>query len=106
MKCSQCGNELNEDNLLSYTNSNGEIKYFSICKACDRFNDIVNAAYKADARTDVQQHIVDEATRVYTYQISKGLRPRGRLAREIACQCKRDSFFEDYVRANTPKEAK
>ena len=106
MKCSQCGKELNESMFQSHIADDGTIKYRTICMACDRFNDIVNAAYKADPRTDVQQHIVDEATRVYTYQISNGLRPRGRLAREIARQCKRDTFFEDYVKANTPKEAK
>ena len=106
MICRQCGRELSEDNFKSYTNTNGETKYCGICKACEKFNGIVTDAYKADPRTDVQQYIVDEAIKVYDYQISKGLRPRGRLAREIACQCKRDTFFEDYVKANTPKEDK
>lgn len=104
MICKQCGRDLSEDNFLSYTDSNGETKRFSICKACDKFNCIVADAYNADTRTDEQQYIVDEAIKVYDYQYSNGLRPRGRLAREVMCKHKRDTFFEEYVKANTPKE--
>ena len=106
MKCSQCGNELNESMFQSHTANGDTIKYRAICRDCGRFNDIVAEAYNAEPRTDTQQYIVDEATKVYAFQVSKGLRPRGRLAREVASQCNKDSFFEDYVKANTPKEAK
>lgn len=106
MICKQCGRDLSEDNFLSYNESNGETKYFSICKACDRFNVIVADAYNAEPKTDEQQYIVDEAIKVYDYQISKGLRPRGRLAMEVRHRHKSTSFFDEYVKANTPKEDK
>lgn len=106
MICRQCGRELSEDNFKSYTDTNGETKYCGIYKACEKFNGIVTDAYMADPRTDEQQYIVDEAIKVYDYQISKGLRPRGRLAYLVKRTMAEKDFFDEYVKANMPKEDK
>lgn len=103
MKCSQCGKEFNDDKFRAYT-IDGEVHHSRICIMCEKFNDLVADAYDADTKTDRDQHIIDEAIKVYIYQLRSGLRPRGKLAYLVKRTMADKDFFDEYVKANTPKE--
>lgn len=105
MRCSQCGKEFSDNKFREYT-IDDTVRRSCVCKVCEKFNDMVDNAYVANPKTEAQLNMIDAATDVYIHQVRSGFKPRGKLARLVRNEIAKKDFFEEYVKANTPKEAK
>lgn len=105
MRCSQCGKEFSDDKFREYT-IDDTVRRSCVCKICEMFNDMVDDACEADPKTKRQRSMIDAAIGVYIHQVRSGLRPRGKLAHLVRTEIAKKEFFDEYVKANTPKEGK
>lgn len=84
--CPQCGRTLEDTEFRQYTYQSRHAtapRRNTICRDCENFNQSADRAYRANPRTEYQQQIVDDATKIYTQLIERGFEPRGRLACSI-----------------------
>ena len=86
--CKQCGEHLPDTSYRQYkSRSTGKRQCTTgsspVCKACESFNARVTVAYKANPRTPRQEQLVADATKVYNYQLQRGLKPNGPLAKSL-----------------------
>ena len=95
--CKQCGRRLNIDAFRKYVPRGAGIYdttvgRHTVCKECENFNQLVNAAYRkpVDKRTQKQNELLEKAKEFYEELHRRGMEPKGRYAADVLGTSKED----------------